>query len=86
MLSPKCYVLKLILSLIAYLLELIQKVNPYWEPFIMTLSRFVRVHQLRGSTEEPTGGVYGDIHRGSATREYKVDDVQLRTALIQNDH
>jgi hypothetical protein len=50
---------------------------------MFTLSRFARVRQIRGSTEEPTGGVYADIRRGSATREYEVDDVLLRTALSQ---
>jgi len=39
------------------------------------------VRQLRGSTEEPTGGVYADIRRGSATREYEVDNVLLGAAL-----
>jgi len=32
---------------------------------------------MQGSTEEPTGGVYADIRRGSATKEYEADDVLL---------
>ena len=41
------------------------------------LLRRRRVGQIRGSIEESTRGVYADIRRGLATREYEIDVVLL---------